>query len=103
MIESIKDDSFSQEVLESAIPVLVDFWAPWCAPCLAMAPALTAFAEKHAGRVKVVKVNIDDEHDNAMRLAVRSIPTLMLFEHGAPVKTEVGAQSLARLEHAFSR
>jgi thioredoxin 1 len=103
MIESIKDTSFAQDVLESQMPVLVDFWAPWCAPCQAMAPALAEFAEKQAGRIKVVKMNIDDEPEQAMRLAVRSIPTLMLFENGAVVKTAVGPQSLVRLEQTFGR
>ena len=103
MIESIKDTSFAQDVLESQTPVLVDFWAPWCAPCQAMAPALAEFAEKHAGRIKVVKMNIDDEPEQAMQLAIRSIPTLMLFENGAVARTAVGAQSLARLEQTFGR
>lgn len=102
MIQSVADETFRQEVLESPVPVLVDFWAPWCRPCQTMTPVLAEFAQRQGARLKVVKVNIDNEPEHAMRLSVRSVPTLMLFEHGAVTKTVAGAQSLARLEAAFS-
>lgn len=102
MIQSITDETFRQEVLESAVPVLVDFWAPWCGPCHTMAPALAEFAQRHRARIKVVKVNIDNDPEHAMQLSIRSVPTLMLFERGAATKTVSGAQTLARLEAAFA-
>lgn len=102
MIQSITDETFRQEVLESAVPVLVDFWAPWCGPCQTMALALAEFAQRHGTRIKVVKVNIDNDPEHAMQLSIRSVPTLMLFERGAAPKTVAGAQTLARLEAAFA-
>jgi len=102
MIQSIADETFRQEVLESPVPVLVDFWAPWCGPCQTMAPALAEFEQRHGARIKVVKVNIDHDPEHAMQLSVRSVPTLMLFEKGAVTKSVAGAQTLARLEAAFA-
>jgi thioredoxin 1 len=85
------DASFDQDVLQSEVPVLVDFWAEWCGPCRMIAPTIDAIAEEFAGRVKVGKVNVDDSGATAMRYQVRSIPTLLLFKGGQVVEQRVGA------------
>ncbi len=86
------DDRFEQE-LRVSLPVLVDFWAAWCAPCRATAPALEGLAGEQAGRIKIVKVDVDQNPQTAGRFGIRSIPTLMLFKNGAAVETLVGAMS----------
>lgn len=90
-IFNVTDDSFKKEVLESAIPVLVDFWAPWCGPCRMVAPHLEAIADTYAGKVKIVKVNIDDNPETPGAYNVRGIPTLLIFKNGALAATKVGA------------
>jgi thioredoxin 1 len=85
------DAGFDQEVINSDKPVLVDFWAPWCGPCRAMAPTVDAIADEFAGRVKVGKLNTDDNQQTAMRFGIRSIPTLLLFKGGKVVEQRVGA------------
>ncbi|PJK09049.1 thiol reductase thioredoxin [Lysobacteraceae bacterium NML95-0200] len=85
------DADFNQQVLESDVPVLVDFWAPWCGPCRMIAPALDELADEYAGRAKVVKVNVDENQATALKYQVRSIPYLLVFKNGQPVATQVGA------------
>jgi thioredoxin 1 len=85
------DSAFDQEVLRSDTPVLVDFWAPWCGPCRAMAPTVDAIAQEYAGKVKVGKLNTDDNPGTAMRFGIRGIPTLLLFKGGQVVEQRVGA------------
>jgi thioredoxin 1 len=85
------DSAFDQEVLKSDTPVLVDFWAPWCGPCRAMAPTVDAIASEYEGRVKVGKLNTDDNPGTTMRFSIRSIPTLLLFKGGQVVEHRVGA------------
>lgn len=82
--------NFEAEVLNSDIPVLVDFWATWCGPCMMLSPIIAELAEELEGKVKVGKVNVDEENELAMQYRVASIPTLLLFKNGELVKTSVG-------------
>ena len=82
--------NFKQEVLDSDVPVLIDFWATWCGPCRMLAPVIGEIAEEYAGTVKVGKVNVDEEPELAMQFRVDSIPTVMLFKEGRLVNTTVG-------------
>lgn len=88
---AVTDETFEQEVIESTVPVLVDFWAPWCGPCRMVAPVVDEIAEQYAGQVKVVKVNTDDNPSVASKYGIRSIPTLMIFKGGQRVDMVVGA------------
>lgn len=87
------DQNFEQEVLKSGQPVLVDFWASWCAPCRMMAPAVEALADEYVGRAKVGKVNVDENMSVATKYNIRSIPTLLLFKDGQIQEQVVGATS----------
>lgn len=78
----VTTDQFDAEVLQSSVPVLVDFWAVWCGPCRAIAPHVDAISQEYAGRVKVVKVNVDEEPELALRYGIQSIPTLLFFKDG---------------------
>jgi len=93
----VTDQSFGAEVLASREPVLVDFWATWCTPCKLVGPLVAESAKTSAGRLKVVKLDIDANPAAASRYRVRSIPTLMVFKDGVPVATQVGAISKAQL------
>ncbi len=92
MVE-VTDQNFDNQVLNSTQPVLVDFWAPWCAPCRMIAPAVEAVAEQFAGKALVVKVNVDDNQGIAGRYKIRGIPTLLLFKDGQVREQIVGATS----------
>jgi thioredoxin 1 len=85
------DSSFDNDVLQSDVPVLVDFWAEWCGPCRMMSPTVDAIATEYAGKVKVGKVNVDENGTVAMRYNIRGIPTLLLFKGGKVVEQKVGA------------
>ncbi|MBX3442262.1 MAG: thioredoxin [Planctomyces sp.] len=93
----VTDSTFDQEVLKSAQPVLVDFWAPWCGPCKMLSPTVEAIANDYAGRVRVVKVNTDDSRQAAMNYRIEGIPTLLLFKDGQPVERVVGLTPKDRL------
>lgn len=93
---TLTKDNFVQEVLHAEKPVLVDFWASWCGPCMALAPTVDEVAEEQTA-VTVGKVNVDDEPELARQYRIMSIPTLMLFKNGEPVRREVGGKSKAEL------
>ena len=93
----VTDDSFAQDVLSSSTPVLVDFWATWCGPCKMVAPVLEELATEKAGDLKVVKLDVDANPATARDFQVVSIPTMILFKDGAPVKRIVGAKGKAAL------
>ena len=90
-ILTFTDGSFEAEVLNAEVPVLVDFWAEWCGPCRMMAPTVDAISDEFAGRLKVGKVNVDDNGNTAMRYRIQGIPTLLLFKNGKVVDMRVGA------------
>ncbi|MBM7000481.1 thioredoxin [bacterium] len=88
---AVTTDTFATEVEQSQVPTLVDFWATWCGPCRALSPIVDTIADEQAGKLKVCKVNVDEEQALAMRFHVMSIPTLILFKNGEAVETMVGA------------
>jgi len=91
-VQHVTDANFTDQVLNSSVPVLVDFWAPWCAPCRMVGPVLEQLAGEYEGRAKVVKVNVDEEQRVAGQLGVRSIPTIALFQGGKVKDTLIGAR-----------
>jgi thioredoxin 1 len=92
------DGAFDQEVLKSDVPVLVDFWAPWCGPCKAMSPTVDALAAEYAGKIKIGKMNTDENPATPMRYRVQGIPTLLLFKDGKVIDQRVGAWPKAELK-----
>ena len=96
-ISHISDETFENEVLKSDLPVLVDYWAEWCGPCKVIAPVLEQIAAEYKGRMKVCKLDIDDNSDTPPKYGIRGIPTLMLFKDGAVEATKVGALSKSQL------
>jgi thioredoxin 1 len=101
-IAHVSDDSFEDEVLKSSIPVLIDFWAPWCGPCRAIAPIVDQVAGEYTGKLKVVKMNVDDNPRTPARYGVRGIPNLILFKDGQVQQQIVGAVPKAHLVKAIS-
>ena len=95
---SVDDKSFNEVVLEAKMPFLVDFWAPWCAPCRAIAPVVGELAAEYEGRVGFVKVNVDENTRVATEYGIRSIPTLLLFKDGKPMTQIVGLRSKVELK-----
>lgn len=89
---NVTELNFEEEVLKSELPVLVDFWAPWCGPCRMLAPMVAQVAEEQEGKAKVVKINIDESPALAEQYGIATIPTLMVFKEGQPVSTAVGAR-----------
>lgn len=98
---AVTQKTFEREVLASEQPVIVDFWAPWCGPCRAVAPVLDQIAAERPGELKVVKVNVDEEPVLAARFGISSIPTIVLFKDGKPVAGTVGARGRLQLEKAL--
>jgi len=97
LILHVTDNSFEQDVLKADVPVLVDYWAEWCGPCKMIAPILEDVAKEYAGRLKVVKLNIDQNEQTPPKFGIRGIPTLMLFKDGNVVATKVGALAKSQL------
>jgi thioredoxin 1 len=98
IVAEVTDNNFQAEVIESEIPVLVDFWAPWCGPCRMVAPVVEEIAEERAGALKVVKLNTDENQQTAVAFNIMSIPTLILFRNGQAAKTVIGAYPKRKLE-----
>ena len=96
-IHYVTDDTFEAEVLQSPQPVLVDYWAEWCGPCKMISPILDEISREYAGKLKVAKVNIDDNQATPAKFGIRGIPTLMLFKNGSVEATKVGALSKSQL------
>jgi thioredoxin 1 len=101
MTTAVTEQSFEQEVLQSDLPVVVDFWAEWCGPCHAVAPVLDRIVEERDGDLKLVKVNIDEQPGLAARYGVQSIPTIILFKDGEPAAAAIGAQPKTALERSL--
>ena len=96
-IRHVTDESFDPEVLKSETPVLVDYWAEWCGPCKSIAPVLEEVAREYEGRLKIAKINVDENQQVPAKFGIRGIPTLMLFKDGQLAATKVGAMSKAQL------
>ena len=92
-ISDVRDNTFEEMVLSSDLPVLMDFWAPWCGPCHAIAPTIEELSREHKDKVKFVKINIDEAPKTALSFDVMSIPTIILFNHGKSINRQIGAQA----------
>src|SRR5512143_3638468 len=102
-VVTLQDATFEQEVLKSEIPVLVDFWAVWCGPCKAIAPAVEELARQYRGKVKIAKMDVDEHQQVPQQYGIRSISTLLLFKGGRVVDTIVGAVPKAKLEDSLKK
>jgi thioredoxin 1 len=99
----VTDDTFDQEVLQSEIPALVDFWASWCGPCRAIGPVVEELAEEYQGKVKVAKLNVDESPNTPGKYGIRAIPTLIMFKGGEVVDQITGAVSKSHIESALKK
>lgn len=102
-IVELSDDNFAQEVLQSDLPTLVDFWAPWCGPCQMMGPILEEASVDWAGKVKVCKLNVDESMSTARDYEIQSIPTMILFDKGQPAKKIIGARPKQAFVEEFQK
>jgi thioredoxin 1 len=103
MATEVNDVNFDTEVINSDLPVLVDFWAPWCGPCRALAPVIDQLAEEYSGKAKIVKLNTDDNPNIAVQFRINSIPTMILFKDKKPVDMLVGALSKEKIQEAIDK
>jgi thioredoxin 1 len=103
MATEVNDVNFDTEVINSDLPVLVDFWAPWCGPCRALAPVIDQLAEEYLGKAKIVKLNTDDNPNIAVQFRINSIPTMILFKDKKPVDMLVGALSKEKIQEAIDK
>ena len=101
--KAVNDGEFTKEVLESAIPVVVDFWATWCGPCQVMGPVVDAVAGEYEGKIKVLKINVDENPVTPSKYGVRGIPTLILFDKGEVVDRIIGAQPKNAVENLLKK
>jgi thioredoxin 1 len=101
MANAVTQQTFEHEVLHSETPVIVDFWAEWCGPCHAVAPVLDKIVDERQGAIKLVKVNIDEEQELALRYGIQSIPHMILFKNGEPAAQAIGAQPKSMLERSL--
>ncbi|ACV69192.1 thioredoxin [Desulfohalobium retbaense] len=102
MANQVTDANFESEVLQCDLPVLVDFWAPWCGPCRAIAPVIEELAKEYTGRVKIMKMNVDENPTSPNKYGIRAIPTLILFKNGEVVEQLTGAVSKASIKDLLS-
>lgn len=102
-IVTLTSKNFEEEVMKSQVPVLVDFWAPWCGPCRAVGPILDELADEMDGQFKIAKLNVDDEGEVAGKYRIMSIPTLMVFKNGEMVEKIIGAKSKSELQDLFKK
>ena len=102
-VQAVTDDTFHAEVMQSDIPVLIDFWAPWCGPCRAVGPVVEQLADEYKGRLKIVKMNVDDNPKTPAQFGVRGIPNLIVFKGGDVQEQIVGAVPKAQLVKAIDR
>jgi thioredoxin 1 len=100
---SVTNSTFSQEVLQSSLPVLVDFWAPWCGPCRVLTPIVDELSDQYSEQLRVVKINTDENPEIATHYGIRSIPTLILFQGGQPVDRVVGVASKTTLTNTIEK
>lgn len=103
IIKNIDSTSFDSEILKSELPVLIDFWAPWCGPCKMVGPVVETLAAENQGKIRVAKINVDENQSLAVQYGIRSIPTLSFFKGGEEVKRIVGAQGKAQLQKAIDQ
>jgi thioredoxin 1 len=99
----VSDADFEQEILKSELPVLVDFWAAWCGPCRAIAPVIEELAKDYAGKVKIAKMNVDDNSKTPVKYGIRAIPTLIMFKNGNVMEQITGAVSKSQIDNAIKK
>ena len=103
MSQAVTDSSFETEVLKSPVPVLVDFWAPWCGPCKMMGPIVDELAAEYEGKAKIVKVNVDENPETPGKFNIMSIPTFIIFKGGQPVSSFIGAKPKESVKQELDR